>query len=143
MLGHNVTATFFEQDQEKSLDRKKEILDEVEGSCTTIEARSRVRGMLGAFLFPGDDAYKKIGVLSGGEKNRVAMVKVLLANANFLILDEPTNHLDLESKEILQKSLNEYKGTMLFVSHDRDFLDGLATRVLELTPTRWTLQRQL
>jgi ATP-binding cassette, subfamily F, member 3 len=135
ILGHNVTATFFEQDQEKTLDRNREILDEVESSCTTIEARGRVRAMLGGFLFPGDDAYKKIGVLSGGEKNRVAMVKVLLANANFLILDEPTNHLDLQSKEILQKALNDYKGTMLFVSHDRDFLDGLATRVLELTPT--------
>ncbi len=132
-LGHNVTWAFFEQDQEKSLKRDKTILDEVTDSCNTSEARQRVRTFLGAFLFPGDDVKKKIQVLSGGEKNRVAMVKVLLRNANFLLLDEPTNHLDIASKQILLQALQQYEGTMLFVSHDRNFLDGLATKVLELT----------
>jgi ATP-binding cassette subfamily F protein 3 len=89
---------------------------------------------LGAFLFPGDDVFKKIRVLSGGEKNRVAMVKVLLLNANVLILDEPTNHLDIQSKEILLQALRQYPGTILFVSHDRSFLDSLANRIFELTP---------
>lgn len=132
-FGHNVAWAFFEQDQEKSLNRDKIILDEVTDACTNSEARQRVRGFLGSFLFPGDDVKKKIRVLSGGEKNRVAMVKVLLQNSNFLLLDEPTNHLDIPSKEILLQALQQYEGTMLFVSHDRNFLDGLATKVIELT----------
>ena len=134
-FGHNVKFAFFEQEQERVMDASKTIFDEVESVCTTSEMRQKVRMMLGAFLFPGDDAYKKIGVLSGGERNRVAMAKVLLTNANFLLLDEPTNHLDLESKEILLKALKDYTGTVLFVSHDRTFLDELATHVFELTPT--------
>jgi len=133
-LGHNVSWSLFEQDQDKVLDPRATILDEVESVCKTTEQRSKVRAMLGSFLFPGDDVDKKIGVLSGGEKNRVAMVKVLLQPANFLMLDEPTNHLDLQSKEILLKALKAYTGTVLFVSHDRDFLDHLATKVLELSP---------
>jgi ATP-binding cassette subfamily F protein 3 len=88
---------------------------------------------LGAFLFSGDDVKKKVEVLSGGEKNRVGMVTVLLQNANLLMLDEPTNHLDIPSKEILLKALQEYTGTMLFVSHDRDFINALADHVIELT----------
>ena len=134
-FGHNVSVALFEQEQERALDANKTIFDEVEGVCTTSEMRQKVRTLLGAFLFPGDDAYKKIGVLSGGERNRVAMAKVLLTNANFLLLDEPTNHLDLESKEILLKALKDYTGTILFVSHDRTFLDELATHIFELTPT--------
>jgi ATP-binding cassette, subfamily F, member 3 len=134
-LGYNVTPVLFEQDQEKSLDGSKTILEEVEGSCTTSYARSLARNMLGSFLFPGDDVNKRIRVLSGGEKNRVAMVKVLLTNGNFLILDEPTNHLDLDSKEVLLQALQQYQGTILFVSHDRSFLDALATRIIELSPT--------
>ena len=90
--------------------------------------------MLGSFLFSSDDVLKKVGVLSGGEKNRVGMVNVLLQNANLLLLDEPTNHLDIPSKEILQKALKEYQGTMVFVSHDRDFINALATHIIELTP---------
>ncbi len=132
-FGHNVTWAFFEQDQEKSLNREKTIVDEVTDACTNSEARQRVRGFLGSFLFPGDDVKKKIQVLSGGEKNRVAMVKVLLQNSNFMLLDEPTNHLDIASKQILLAALQQYEGTMLFVSHDRNFLDGLSTKVLELT----------
>ncbi len=134
-FGYNVTSALFEQDQERSLNPEKTIVEEADDACTTSQARGSVRSLLGTFLFPGDDAYKRIKVLSGGEKNRVAMVKVLLANANFLILDEPTNHLDLQSKEILLHALQQFKGTILFVSHDRDFLDALATRILELTPT--------
>lgn len=134
-FGHNVTATFFEQDQNKSLNHKNTILQEVESVCRTSEDRARVRGLLGAFLFSGSDVEKPISVLSGGEKNRVAMVKILLAHANFLILDEPTNHLDLISKEILLNALTQFDGTLLFVSHDRDFLNNLATDIIELTPT--------
>ncbi|KKQ32702.1 MAG: ATPase component of ABC transporter with duplicated ATPase domain [candidate division TM6 bacterium GW2011_GWF2_37_49] len=131
-FGHNVEVAFFEQDQEISLNKNRTILEEVESVCVTSEMRQRVRGMLGAFLFSGDDVEKKVGVLSGGEKNRVAMVKILLQNANFLILDEPTNHLDIQTKDILLKALNQYPGTILFVSHDRTFIDGLASRILEL-----------
>jgi ATP-binding cassette, subfamily F, member 3 len=131
-FGHNVDWTMFEQDQELLLNKDNTILQEAEGACRSSDARKKVRGLLGAFLFPGDDVDKKIAVLSGGERNRVAMVKVLLQPANLLILDEPTNHLDLESKEVLLKALNKYEGTILFVSHDRAFLDGMATRILEL-----------
>ena len=134
-FGYNVTTALFEQDQERSLNRKKTILEEVEDSWGSGDARSKVRSMLGAFLFSGDDVKKRIEVLSGGEKNRVAMTKVLLAPANFLVLDEPTNHLDLQSKDILLSALQQYEGTMLFVSHDRNFLDALATHIVELTPT--------
>jgi ATPase components of ABC transporters with duplicated ATPase domains len=135
-LGYHVTPAFFEQDQNKSLNQRNNILDEVESICKTAEDRARVRGLLGAFLFSGEDVKKKIEVLSGGEKNRVAMVKILLQNANFLMLDEPTNHLDLISKDILLDALRQFDGTILFVSHDRTFLNGLATDILELTPDR-------
>jgi ATP-binding cassette subfamily F protein 3 len=134
-LGHNVSITVFEQDQEAILDRSKTIYEEVESICTTPEMRLQIRHLLGAFLFSGDDIDKKIAVLSGGEKNRVAMVKVLLQHANVLILDEPTNHLDIESKDILLKALKQFPGTILFVSHDHTFLNGLATRIFELSPT--------
>lgn len=132
VFGHKVSWSVFEQDQDKLLDKNAEIIDEVEYACSTSQARSNVRTMLGTFLFPGDDVYKKIGILSGGEKNRVAMVKVLLQDANFLILDEPTNHLDIQSKDILLSALKQYPGTILFVSHDRQFLDELATKIFEL-----------
>jgi len=131
--GHKVTTALFEQDQDKVLNFDNTILKEVEGSCASNDVRALVRKFLGAFLFSGDDVKKKISVLSGGEKNRVAMVKVLLQQANFLLLDEPTNHLDIESKEILLSALQRYEGSILFVSHDRDFLDKLATRVLVLS----------
>jgi ATP-binding cassette subfamily F protein 3 len=134
-FGHNVTVTLFEQDQDKSLNKLNTILQEIEAVCKDSGTRALVRTLLGSFLFPGDDVYKRISVLSGGEKNRVAMVKVLLSRANFMLLDEPTNHLDLQSKEILLKALQQFNGTLLFVSHDRTFLDDLATRILELTPT--------
>lgn len=135
-FGYHVTTAFFEQDQNKSLNHNNTIIDEAESICKTAEDRARVRGLLGAFLFSGEDVYKKISVLSGGEKNRVAMVKILLQNANFLILDEPTNHLDIISKDILLDALTQFDGTILFVSHDRTFLNSLATDILELTPSR-------
>jgi ATP-binding cassette subfamily F protein 3 len=135
-LGHNVTAAFFEQEQNKTLTPTNTVLEEVENACPSTEERMRARGLLGAFLFSGDDVYKKISVLSGGEKNRVAMVKILLQNANFLVLDEPTNHLDIASKNILLKALLQFDGTILFVSHDRSFLNGLATDIVELTSQR-------
>ncbi len=133
-LGHNVTSVFFAQDQNAALTASNTILEEVESVCVTSDDRARVRTLLGSFLFSGESVDKKIGVLSGGEKNRVAMVKTLLVHANFLILDEPTNHLDLASKDVLLEALTHFDGTILFVSHDRDFLNNLATDIIELTP---------
>jgi ATP-binding cassette subfamily F protein 3 len=135
-LGHNVTAAFFEQEQNKTLIPTNTVLEEAENACPSTEERMRARGLLGSFLFSGDDVYKKISVLSGGEKNRVAMVKILLQNANFLVLDEPTNHLDIASKNILLRTLLQFDGTILFVSHDLYFLNGLATDIVELTSQR-------
>lgn len=134
--GYHTQIAMFEQDQDKVLTKENTILDEIESACKNSDTRAMVRSLLGAFLFSGDSVYKKIKVLSGGEKNRVAMVKVLLQQANVLILDEPTNHLDIESREILLDVLKKFEGTLLFVSHDRDFLDRLATRIIELTQKR-------
>lgn len=134
-LGHNVKAAIFEQDQAQTLDLDKTIFQELCVSCNNVP-EIEIRKILGSFLFSGDDVHKKIGVLSGGEKNRVAMTKLLLQKANFLILDEPTNHLDLYSKDILCQALKSYEGTILFVSHDYDFVDKLSTRILELTPDK-------
>lgn len=132
-LGHNVTMAYFEQDQTRVMNGNNTIFEEVRASCDDI-TDGTIRAFLGSFLFSGNDIHKKIKVLSGGEKNRVAMVKVLLKKANFLILDEPTNHLDLYTKDILLQALKQYAGTVLIVSHDHDFIQKLATRVLELTP---------
>lgn len=131
--GYNVTATLFDQDQEKVLNPNFTILEEVTAACKATE--QRIRTFLGSFLFPKGDVLKKTSVLSGGERNRVAMVKVLLSNANFLMLDEPTNHLDIESKETVLNALQQFDGTLLFVSHDQDFVNNLATRIIELNDT--------
>jgi ATP-binding cassette subfamily F protein 3 len=133
LFGQNVDYALFEQDQNISLDPKKTIWEEV---CKVPTKRTdlEMRAFLGAFLFPGDDIYKKTAVLSGGEKNRVSMVKTLLQPSNFLLLDEPTNHLDIQSKDVLLNALKSYPGTILFVSHDRDFVNKLATHIIELTP---------
>jgi ATP-binding cassette subfamily F protein 3 len=131
-FGYNVQHAVFEQDQTKVLAPDNTIVDEVKSSTNASEAH--VRAMLGALLFSGDDILKKTKVLSGGERNRVAMAKVFLRNANFLLLDEPTNHLDLYAKEVLLNALLDYDGTLLFVSHDHDFINRLATRIIELTP---------
>ncbi len=134
-FGSNVSNSLFDQDQNAALDVQKTVLDNIEGHCPPGITNATMRSFLGAFLFSGDDVSKKVGVLSGGEKNRVGMVKVLLQKANLLLLDEPTNHLDLDSKKVLLNALKAYEGTILFVSHDRAFLNDLATRIIELTPT--------
>lgn len=133
-FGSNVTYTLFDQDQNAALDGKKSVLDNIEGNCPPGVTTAAVRSFLGAFLFSGEDVDKKVEVLSGGEKNRVGMVKVLLQQTNLLLLDEPTNHLDIDSKKVLLEALRKYDGTIIFVSHDRAFLNDLATRVVELTP---------
>ncbi len=132
-LGYNVKSTIFEQDQNRVLDPRKTIIDEVCDN-TMNKSEQEVRSFLGAFLFGKSEIQKKTSVLSGGEKNRLSMVKVLLQDANFLLLDEPTNHLDIPSKEILLRALQQFDGTLLFVSHDQDFVNHLATRIIELTP---------
>jgi ATP-binding cassette subfamily F protein 3 len=131
-LGLSVDQTIFEQDQNKVLDPNKSVFDEVMDNSGG-KTEQDVRRFLGTFLFGKDEIGKKTKVLSGGEKNRVSMVKVLLQDANFLLLDEPTNHLDITSKELLLTALNQFDGTMLFVSHDHDFVNNLATRIIELT----------
>ncbi len=130
--GTGVTAGYFSQDIEGQLDPSKQVIEEISAAAPTALI-PRVRDLLGAFLFRGDDVYKTVSVLSGGEKSRVALLKLLLVPANLLILDEPTNHLDLQSKDVLLEALVAYTGTLVFVSHDRAFIDRLATTVLELT----------
>ena len=129
-LGHNVQCSYYLQESVQNLDYSKTIFEEI-SETGKIDA-SRKRDLLGAFLFHGDDIYKRIGVLSGGEKSRLALLKVLLQDSNFLILDEPTNHLDASTRQIFEKALLQYAGTVLLVSHDRHFLDSLADRVLEI-----------
>jgi ATP-binding cassette, subfamily F, member 3 len=130
-LGHNVEADYFAQDQYKELDPDARILDDL-GEMSPRSTQTELRSLLGCFLFSADDVFKKIGVLSGGERNRYALLRMLLHPANFLLLDEPTNHLDLRAKDVLLNALAGYSGTVLFVSHDRYFIDKLATRVFEV-----------
>ena len=122
---------YFSQDFETTLNDQKTVLEEVEDAAPT-DLIPQVRNLLGAFLFRGDDIYKSVSVLSGGEKNRIALLKMLLHPANLLVLDEPTNHLDINSKDILLEALKKYDGTVFFVSHDKYFIENLADRVLEL-----------
>lgn len=133
-FGHNVTYAVFEQDQMRALKPTNTVMQEVLDACPNI-SQATIRTFLGSFLFSGDSVYKSISALSGGERNRVAMVKVLLQKANLLLLDEPTNHLDIYAKDILLQALRAYDGTIIMVSHDHDFLQHSATRILELTPT--------
>ena len=128
--GHNVDMSYFAQDQAELLDPKKRVIDVIEDVADD-ELRPKSRDMLGSFLFSGDDVEKKVAVLSGGERSRLALCKMLLQSSNFLILDEPTNHLDMASKEVLKNALKSYKGTVIIVSHDRDFLIGLTNKVVE------------
>jgi ATP-binding cassette, subfamily F, member 3 len=130
-LGHNVGPDYFAQDQYKELDPEARILDDL-GELSPASTQTQLRSLLGCFLFSGDDVFKRIGVLSGGERNRYALLKMLLYPANFLLLDEPTNHLDLRAKDVLLDALMKYTGTVVFVSHDRYFIDKLATRVFEI-----------
>ena len=129
-LGHNVKIGYFAQNQSETLEASKSVLEIVQDAATS-EKRSRVRDMLGAFLFKGDAVEKKVSVLSGGERNRLALCKLLLQPFNVLVMDEPTNHLDIQSKKILKEALIHFEGTLLMVSHDRDFLSGLCHQVLE------------
>ncbi|MFZ0298426.1 MAG: ATP-binding cassette domain-containing protein [Candidatus Sulfotelmatobacter sp.] len=130
-LGHNVQADYFAQDQYKELDADARMIDDL-GNASPRSTQTELRSLLGCFLFSEDDVFKKIGVLSGGERGRYALLRLLLHPANFLLLDEPTNHLDLRAKDVLLDALMEYTGTVVFVSHDRYFIDKLATRVFEI-----------
>jgi ATP-binding cassette, subfamily F, member 3 len=129
--GHNVQADYFAQDQYKELNPDAKILDDI-GQLSPRSTETELRSLLGCFLFSADDVFKRIGVLSGGERNRYALLRMMLHPANFLLLDEPTNHLDMRAKDVLLKSLSDYTGTVVFVSHDRYFIDKLATRVFEI-----------
>jgi ATP-binding cassette subfamily F protein 3 len=130
-VGHNVVISYFAQHQAEELDPAKSVFQTVE-EVATGEIRPRLRTLLGSFLFSGDDVDKSVGVLSGGEKSRLALAKMLVQPANFLIMDEPTNHLDMRSKAVLQRALKSLEGSFIVVSHDRDFLDPLVNRVVDL-----------
>lgn len=134
--GSGVKIGYFSQDNAETIKGSETILDYVESRAPT-ELIPKVRDMLGAFLFRGDDVFKSLDVLSGGEKSRIALLQLLLSPNNLLILDEPTNHLDMHSKDVLMNALKAFGGTVIFVSHDRGFIEGLATKVLELTPGRY------
>ncbi|PYV58808.1 MAG: ABC transporter ATP-binding protein [Acidobacteria bacterium] len=130
-FGHNVQSDYFAQDQYKELSTNARIIEDL-GTVSPQSTETELRNLLGCFLFSGEEAFKKIGVLSGGERNRYALLRMLLHPANFLLLDEPTNHLDMRAKDVLLAALSKYTGTVVFVSHDRYFIDKLATRVFEI-----------
>jgi ATP-binding cassette, subfamily F, member 3 len=130
IMGHNVKIGYFAQNQDELLDEEKTVLMTIDDVAKG-DIRSKIRNMLGAFLFRGDDVEKKVKVLSGGERSRLAMVKLLLEPSNLLLLDEPTNHLDMRTKDILKQALIKFDGTLIVVSHDRDFLDGIVGKVFE------------
>lgn len=129
-IGHNALIGYFAQNQASLLDGELTVFETID-TIAAGDIRSKIRDLLGAFMFGGDSIDKKVKMLSGGERTRLAMIKLLLQPVNFLILDEPTNHLDIKTKEILKDALKAFDGTMILVSHDRDFLDGLATKVFE------------
>lgn len=131
VLGSKVHIGYYDQEHQV-LHMEKTLFDELQDTYPDMN-NTKIRNVLAAFLFTGDDVFKRIGDLSGGERGRVSLAKLMLSNANFLILDEPTNHLDITSKEILEQALNQYTGTVLYVSHDRYFINKTATRILELT----------
>ena len=129
-IGHNVKIGYFAQNQASLLDENLSVFETID-QIAVGDIRTKIKDMLGAFMFSGDDITKKVKVLSGGEKTRLAMIKLLLEPVNVLILDEPTNHLDMKTKDIIKEALKEFDGTLILVSHDRDFLDGLAAKVFE------------
>ena len=132
-LGHNVEVDYYAQDQYKALDPEARLIDDVASVApAALSGQTQLRTLLGSFLFSEDEVFKRIGVLSGGERNRYALARMLLRPANFLLLDEPTNHLDMRAKDVLLEALQKYSGTVVFVSHDRYFIDNLATRVFEI-----------
>jgi ATP-binding cassette subfamily F protein 3 len=129
-IGHKVQIGYFAQNQAALLDESLTVFDTID-EIAVGDIRTKIRDILGAFMFGGDSSAKKVKVLSGGEKTRLAMIKLLLEPVNLLILDEPTNHLDMKTKDIIKDALRNFDGTLILVSHDRDFLDGLATKVFE------------
>lgn len=129
-LGYNVTVGYYAQHAADTMDERDTVFDVVD-KVAVGDIRTKLRDMLGCFLFKGDDVYKKVKVLSGGEKSRLALCRMILEPRNFLVMDEPTNHLDMTSKEILKNALKHYEGTVLVISHDRDFLDGLCDKIFE------------
>lgn len=133
--GYNVTTSYFAQHQAEELNPQNNALEEMKLAAVN-ENETRLRTILGCFLFRGDDVFKKVKVLSGGEKSRLALAKMLITPANFLIFDEPTNHLDMQSKGILQQALQQFEGSLMIVSHDRDFLDPIVSKTLEVQPGR-------
>ena len=136
-LGANVTIGYYDQEQQE-LDDDKTLFEEMSDTYPNLN-QTKIRNVLAAFMFLGDDCYKRIGDLSGGERGRISLAKLMLSGANFLILDEPTNHLDMESKEILEKAINAYEGTVLYVSHDRYFVNQTADKILELAGQHFTV----
>jgi ATP-binding cassette, subfamily F, member 3 len=130
-LGHNVVSEYFAQDQYKVLNGESRMLDDISRAALKVP-ELELRSLLGCFLFRGDDVFKPLGVLSGGERNRYALARILVSPSNFLLLDEPTNHLDMRAKDVLLEAIAAFSGTVVFVSHDRYFIDRLATRVLEV-----------
>ncbi len=134
-VGHNVISDYFAQDQYKVLDGSARMLEDITSANPRVDTVT-LRSLLGCFMFTGDDVFKTLGVLSGGERNRYALARMLVSPANFLLLDEPTNHLDMRAKDVLLDAIKEFSGTVLFVSHDRYFIDGLATRVFEVEEHR-------
>lgn len=131
ILGHNTIVSYYAQDVADNLDPDLDIIETVDGIAEN-KTPGQLRSLLGSFLFSGDDVFKKVGILSGGEKSRVALCKILLTKANLIILDEPTNHLDYSSKLILQKALMDFKGTLILVSHDIDFLRPIASKIIDI-----------
>jgi ATP-binding cassette subfamily F protein 3 len=129
-LGHNVKIGYFAQNQASLLDEELTVFQTIDDIAVG-DIRMKIRDILGAFMFGREDIDKKVKVLSGGERTRLSMIKLLLEPVNLLILDEPTNHLDLKTKDILKQALIDFDGTLILVSHDRDFLDGLAEKVYE------------
>lgn len=137
-LGHNVEADHFAQDQYKALDLGARLMDDLSSIApSALSSQTQLRTLLGCFLFSSDEAFKQITVLSGGERNRYALLRMLLRPRNFLLLDEPTNHLDLRAKDVLLEALQAFSGTVVFVSHDRYFIDKLATRIFEIEGGRF------
>ena len=137
IVGHNVALDYFAQDQAETMDGSRTAYEELLADAP-FDMVPQLRDILGAFLFTGDDIHKKVAVLSGGERNRLALAKMLLRPSNLLLMDEPTNHLDLFSKDVLLEALRSFTGTVVFVSHDRHFVDGLANRVVEVEEGRLT-----
>ncbi|MFZ4582476.1 MAG: ABC-F family ATP-binding cassette domain-containing protein [Paludibacter sp.] len=136
-LGHNVKIGYFAQNQASMLDENLTVYQTIDDIAVG-DIRTKIKDLLGAFMFGGDESFKKVKVLSGGERTRLALLKLLLEPVNLLILDEPTNHLDMRTKDILKQALVDYDGTLIVVSHDRDFLDGLVTKVFEFGNQRVT-----